>query len=380
MSSSVGATLEAIKYTRGSLEILDQLLIPKSFIYEVVDTTEKAFHAIRDMKVRGAPAIAIVAVLTLAVEANQLLQSNDALLADASAIAKLFNEKLDRLAESRPTAVNLFQAVGDFKNKIAQSLETNKTGTEIVQLIIDEAEALMNRDIEENAKISECGSDHIISTNPSSTTLKVLTHCNTGALATMKYGTALGVIRFLQKKNVLEHAFCTETRPYNQGARLTAFELVYEKIPSTLICDSAVSYLFKTKKIDAIIVGADRVCNNGDTANKIGTYHIAVSAKHHGIPFYVAAPFTSIDLTLASGDLITIEERSEKEITHYRNNDERAVVENIGVWNPGFDVTTADLISGFFTDIGVFTPLTCATTGKKYYDLKTQQAEKLKQQ
>ncbi|KAG2381626.1 hypothetical protein C9374_006010 [Naegleria lovaniensis] len=371
--STTQATLEAIKYQRGSLEILDQLLIPKTFVYEVVDTTEKAFHAIRDMKVRGAPAIAIVAVLSLAVEANKLLSDEQQ---DASSVAQLFIKKLDHLAESRPTAVNLFQAVGDFKNKIQEALQQQKTAQQICQLVIDEAEALMNRDIEENARISEFGSEHIISTSSTGKDLQVLTHCNTGALATMKYGTALGVIRFLNKKQVLNHAFCTETRPYNQGARLTAFELVYEKIPATLICDSSVSYLFKTKKIDAIIVGADRVCNNGDTANKIGTYHIAVSAKHHGIPFYVAAPFTSIDLTLASGDLITIEERSSTEVTHFRG--DRTVCEGIGVWNPGFDVTSAELISGFFTDIGVFTPLTDPTTGKKYYDLKTQQAELLK--
>jgi len=377
--TSVTATLEAIKYTRGSLEILDQLLIPKSFIYEVVDTTEKAFHAIRDMKVRGAPAIAIVAVLALAVEANKLITENDAILYDIQQVAQLFLGKLDYLAESRPTAVNLFQAVGDFKNKIqALSSDESKTGKDICQLIIDEAEGLMNRDIDENRRISEYGSEHLIQTNPNNSALRVLTHCNTGALATMKYGTALGVIRFLQKKNVLNHAFCTETRPYNQGARLTAFELVFEKIPATLIVDSAVSYLFKTNKVNAIIVGADRVCNNGDTANKVGTYQIALSAKYHGIPFYVAAPFTSIDLTLASGDLITIEERSSKEVTHYRNNDERAVVEGINVWNPGFDVTTANLISGFFTDIGVFTPLTNPTTGELYYDLKKQQEELLK--
>ncbi|KAL9644102.1 hypothetical protein ABK040_005568 [Willaertia magna] len=368
------ATLEAIKYQRGKLEVLNQLLIPTTFEYEVVDTTDKAFHSIRDMKVRGAPAIAIVAVLSLAVNATQFLTNNEAFLNDNKETAKVFIEKLDYLAESRPTAVNLFQAVDDFKLKINKALEENKSGKEICELIISEAEGLMNRDIEENERISQFGSEHLIKTIPDKK-LKVLTHCNTGALATMKYGTALGVIRFLQKKNVLEHAFCTETRPYNQGARLTAFELVYEKIPATLVCDSAVSYLFKTKGVDAVIVGADRVCNNGDTANKIGTYQVALSCKHHGIAFYVAAPFTSIDLTLGSGDLITIEERSSKEVTHYRNNDERAVVEGINVWNPGFDVTPAELISGFFTDKGVFTPL-YDEQGKPYYDLKKQQLEK----
>ncbi|KAL0483257.1 methylthioribose-1-phosphate isomerase [Acrasis kona] len=339
------ATLEAIKYVRGDLKILDQLLIP-------VLTSEDAFKAIAEMKVRGAPAIAIVAALCLAVEANEMLKKGEN--ASAEEIAKLFSEKLDYLSLSRPTAVNLFIMVDDFKKKIKAALEnTNCNGSFILQLIIDEAENLMNEDIEENHKISHFGADHILDLYSGDKELRVLTHCNTGALATMKYGTALGVIRALHGHNVLTHAYCTETRPYNQGARLTAFELVYEKIPATLIVDSAVSYLMSTKKIHCVVVGADRVCNNGDTANKVGTYQIAIAAKFHNIPFFVAAPSKSIDLNTSDGSKIKIEQRHENEITMNSHSNKRIVVDGVGVWNPGFDVTPATLITGIITELGV---------------------------
>jgi methylthioribose-1-phosphate isomerase len=353
-------TLEAIKYQRGHLQILNQLLIPKQFVYENVNTVEKAYDAIKQMKVRGAPAIAIVAMLSIAVEANQQLCSmTDDNSVSVEQAACLFMKKLDYLAESRPTAVNLFTSVDQLKTKIFNYVESkseNKNCRDLFMIMIHYAEALMESDVKENASISEYGSQFIMNLYPSENRLHVLTHCNTGALATMKYGTALGVIRFLHNKNVIEQVYCTETRPYNQGARLTAFELVYEKIPATLICDSAVSYLFQTRKVHAVVVGADRVCSNGDTANKIGTYQIALSAMYHEIPFFVAAPSTSIDLGLDSGDLIKIEERSANEITNFANNGERAVVEGINVWNPGFDVTPARLITGgIITEFGVIT-------------------------
>nr|CAG4648721.1 EOG090X08IP [Polyphemus pediculus] len=182
-----------------------------------------------------------------------------------------------------------------------------------------------------------------------------MTHCNTGSLATSGYGTALGVIRSLHKTGHLEHVYCTETRPYNQGSRLTAFELVYEKMPATLICDNMVAALMKQFKINAVIVGADRVTANGDTANKIGTYQIALLAKAHNVLFYVAAPFSSIDFQLASGDLIPIEERPHHEMTHIGST--RTAAPGINCWNPGFDVTPAHLITGgIVTEKGVFKP------------------------
>ena len=177
-----------------------------------------------------------------------------------------------------------------------------------------------------------------------------MTHCNTGSLATSGYGTALGVIRSLSSQKKLKEAFATETRPYNQGARLTAFELVFEKIPATLITDSMVSFLMKTKTIHAVVVGADRVALNGDTANKIGTYQIAVAAAFHKIPFYVAAPTTSIDLNIKTGDEIHIEERPKHEVTHIQNI--QIAPSEINVWNPSFDVTPANLITGIITEHG----------------------------
>ncbi|KAG2561415.1 hypothetical protein PVAP13_8KG157200 [Panicum virgatum] len=186
--------------------------------------------------------------------------------------------------------------------------------------------------------------------------ISVLTHCNTGSLATAGYGTALGVIRALHSAGVLEKAFCTETRPFNQGSRLTAFELVHEKIPSTLIADSAASALMKQGRVQAVIVGADRIAANGDTANKIGTYNLAISAKHHGVQFYVAAPVTSIDPALPSGEEIVIEERSPKELLNSEGGlGKQVAASGISVWNPAFDVTPANLITAIITEKGVIT-------------------------
>jgi len=351
-----GETLEAIKYTRGNLQILNQLLIPNTFTYEIIDTTEKAFHAIVDMKVRGAPAIAVVAALSLAVEAEQKIKAGQ--IGNVGEMASIFLKKLEYLKNSRPTAVNLFIMADDFKTKINNLVTMHGTehdGKLVLETIINEAEELMNADVAENEAISKFGAEHIQSMYPDNSQLRIITHCNTGALATMKYGTALGVIRALHKNEVIDRVFCTETRPYNQGARLTAFELVYEHIPATLVVDSAVSYLMKTKQIHAVVVGADRVCRNGDTANKIGTYQIAITAKHHGVPFFVAAPSKSVDITMNSGDEIHIEQRSETEITNNAQTKERVVVKGIDVWNPGFDVTPAELITGIITELGVVT-------------------------
>jgi len=182
----------------------------------------------------------------------------------------------------------------------------------------------------------------------------ILTHCNTGSLATSGYGTALGVVRALHEAEALGMVYFTETRPYNQGSRLTAFELIVDKIPSTLVCDSAVSWLMKTKNIAAVVTGADRVARNGDTANKIGTYQLALAAKAHNVGFYIAAPESTIDLTIASGDEIVIEERPGSEMTHI--NGKPISPEGVQAWNPAFDITPAELITGIITQHGVATP------------------------
>ena len=340
-------SLQAIIYIEGKLEILNQLLLPNELKYEDCSTCDLAFHAIRQMKVRGAPAIAITAALSLACELK-VNQFNS-----YSNLEKFIHLKLNYLCESRPTAVNLFKMADDVKN-LFQSLSINtkeNTSPEnCKQLIIEYILQFFQDDIKINHAIGKFGAEVICKQSSLNNKLNILTHCNTGSLATAGYGTALGIIRSLHAQNKIQQAYATETRPYNQGARLTAFELVFEKIPSTLITDSMVSFLMKTKKIDAVVVGADRVAANGDTANKIGTYQIAVAAAYHNVPFYVAAPSTSIDLNINSGLEIHIEERPKHEVTQFQNI--QIAPSEIDVWNPSFDVTPAELISGIVTEYG----------------------------
>lgn len=349
-------------YTKGSLKCLNQLLIPQQFVYEDVHTVEEGFDQIVSMKVRGAPAIAIVAVLSLAVEAHRALQASshdcgrvNGFGSSVEETKRILCEKLDFLSTSRPTAVNLFIAVDDLKGRIKRYTQS-ATPRRMIERYVQWAEEIIEQNILENERISRFGADYItalVRDRGNTGKLHLLTHCNTGALATAKYGTALGVVRFLWQDDVLERVFATETRPYNQGARLTAFELVHDGIPVTLVVDSAVSYLFQKRRIDAVVVGADRVCRNGDTANKIGTYQIAISCKHHGIPFFIAAPTTSIDLALKSGADIVIEERPAEEVTHIPQTGQRCVAEGVDVWNVSFDVTPAELITGIITELGV---------------------------
>jgi methylthioribose-1-phosphate isomerase len=242
----------------------------------------------------------------------------------------------------------------------------------IIDAYIREAEQILEKDLQTNLSIGEFGTQWLqgVTQASSSSKISVLTHCNTGSLATSGHGTALGIIRSLQSANLLEHAFCTETRPYNQGSRLTAFELVFENIPSTLITDSMAAALFATKKsklnIAAVIVGADRVVRNGDTANKVGTYALAILAKYHGVRFVVAAPTTSIDLLTESGKGIEIEERKREELTQVSGVSVNAdgsldlgktarvatADQRVGVWNPAFDVTPHTLIDAIVTEKG----------------------------
>lgn len=342
-------TLEAIRYSRGKLELLDQKRLPHEFIHESVQTAEEGWDAIRQMKVRGAPAIAIAAALSLAVEA---FRRRDEFKSAPDAYGFL-NAKLDYLKTSRPTAVNLFEAIGRLKKVIEvaaqEFLIAENSGTKVIDAYIEASEKIFADDVIDNKAIGAFGAECFFKTGPGP--FQILTHCNTGSLATASYGTALGVIRALHDKNLLAHAFATETRPYNQGARLTAFELVYEKIPATLITDSMASFLMAKNKIHGVVVGADRVVKNGDTANKIGTYQLAIAAKYHNIPFYVAAPCTSIDLSLTDGSQIHIEERPREELTHVAGFEIAAP--GINVWNPSFDITPGSLITGIITEVGV---------------------------
>jgi methylthioribose-1-phosphate isomerase len=348
----INQKLEAIRYSRGHLSVLDQLKLPHETHFFQIRNAREGAEAIISMQVRGAPAIAVTAALSLAVEIPSLKVNT----ASLSGFIASIEERLSVLAASRPTAVNLFQAISHLKQVIAEAKNTLADKSESVSILAEKlisyAEGMLEKDLSDNHAIGSFGADLFNSAKANS--LRILTHCNTGSLATVGYGTALGVIRTLRDRGQLAHAYATETRPYNQGARLTAFELVFEEIPSTLIADSMVSFLMAREKIDGVVVGADRVVANGDTANKVGTYQIAIAARHHGVPFYVAAPLTSIDTTLTTGREIKIEERPSQELTHIFG--QRIAAHGIGVWNPSFDVTPANLISGIITERGVIFP------------------------
>ncbi|CAI9100750.1 OLC1v1037914C1 [Oldenlandia corymbosa var. corymbosa] len=353
--------LEAIRYNRGSLQLLDQTKLPHQMVYVDIADASAGWRAIKDMVVRGAPAIAIAAALSLAVEVSKLKSS----VQSAEDAAVFIAEKLQYLVTSRPTAVNLSDAAStltDVVQKAALSLDARGVN----QAYIEAAEKMLDDDVASNKAIGSYGAQFLVHQLKNSDKISVLTHCNTGSLATAGYGTALGVIRALHTSGVLGRAYCTETRPFNQGSRLTAFELVYENIPATLIVDSAAAALMNAGRVNAVIVGADRVAANGDTANKIGTYSLALCAMHHGIPFLVAAPLTSIDLLIASGKEIIIEERSPEEVTHARGgHGEQVAASGISVWNPAFDVTPATVISGIITEKGVITK-----NGTEDFDIK----------
>lgn len=341
-------SLQAIKYEDGKLEILDQLLLPGQSKYVTVKGVEDGWKVINTMQVRGAPAIAIVGCLSLCVELRN--EKPDL----KKTLRQEIEGKLNYLVSARPTAVNMKMAADELIALVnALDKDDNCTVQEMKTKFTSAIEAMLDKDIADNKAIGNHGANAMLSERPEGP-IRVLTHCNTGSLATAGYGTALGVIRTLHSSNKLDHVYCTETRPYNQGARLTAYELVHEKIPATLICDSMVAALMKTRTISGVVVGADRVAANGDTANKIGTYQIAALAKHHGVPFFVAAPTTSIDLSIPSGEHIVIEERPDREMTHI--GDLRIAARGISCWNPAFDVTPADLITGIVTENGVYQP------------------------
>lgn len=374
--------------TGSTLKILDQLALPHRTTYIDIADCEDAHAAIKQMKVRGAPAIAIVAALALAVEVRQRYRNRSVEEAKAAAGAERSGEyveyiksRLAYLMTSRPTAVNLGDAVRKL-SKVVDNAATASPVTDISIMLayIQAAEQMLIDDVSDNKAIGDYGAKWIMERTPAgsrrvadkTSDLKVLTHCNTGSLATAGYGTALGVIRSLRAADMLTQAYCSETRPYNQGSRLTAYELVHDHIPATLITDSMAASLLvrEGESLAAIIVGADRVAANGDTANKIGTYSLAVLAKHHGVKFLVAAPRTTIDLHTASGREIVIEERAPEEVTRIRGPvvtaqgellvddlHEPATISTaatgINVWNPAFDVTPAAMIDGVITELGV---------------------------
>jgi len=329
--------VETLRWRDGKIEMIDQRILPAAFEYQSYDSAEGVAEAISSMVVRGAPAIGVAAAYGVALEALRLQNESQATF-DAA-----MNLGFDQLAASRPTAVNLFWAL-DRMLRVWQSCEAAPR-PQIANRLLEEAHEMFAEDIRINQAIGEYGAALL----PNGA--RVLTHCNAGALATAGHGTALGVFRSAVAAGKKISVIADETRPFLQGARLTAWEMVQEKIPVTLITDNMSGHLMSCGEIDAVVVGTDRVAANGDVANKIGTYMVAVLAKRHNIPFYVACPLSTIDLTLASGADIPIEERHEDEVKGFR--DYHWAPEGVQIRNPAFDVTPAELVTGLITENGV---------------------------
>ncbi len=326
---------ETLRWNQGSLELLDQRLLPKRVEYLNLESASGVAAAIREMAVRGAPAIGCAAAFGIAAEACRLRHLGKP--AFHAALLGAFK----MLAESRPTAVNLFWALERMKSAI----DGEKDPENIALDLTHAAEAIFKEDIEANLEMGRHGASLV----PEK--CSILTYCNAGALATAGHGTALGIIRSANRQGKAISVHACETRPLLQGARLTAWELAMENIPVTLICDNMAGYLMNQGEIDMVIVGADRVAANGDTANKIGTYTMAVLAKRHGIPFVVACPVSTIDPATPTGNEIPIEERSGGEVRGYGEADWAA--EGIRIRNPAFDVTPAELVAALVTEKGV---------------------------
>lgn len=338
MSRSHVATL---RWDGQRLLLIDQRVLPLEERYVACTSADEVAAAIRDMVVRGAPAIGCAAAYGVALEAlHMAVPARPTFLAD-------LQHAFTRLAHTRPTAVNLAWALERMHLRL-QALVTYSPA-EIARALLDEAHAITEEDVAANRRLGELGAALIADG------ARILTHCNAGALATAGHGTALGVIRSAVEAGKRVAVFADETRPFLQGARLTAWELSRDGIDVTLIADAAAGHLMSQGEVDVVIVGADRVVANGDTANKIGTYSLSVLAQRHGIPFYVACPLSTIDLALANGDLIPIEERAAEEVTGFR--DRRWAPPEVAVRNPAFDVTPASLISALITERGVVQPV-----------------------
>jgi len=336
--------IKTVEWTREGVRMLDQRLLPNEEKYLMLRSYEEVADAIRQMVVRGAPAIGVSAAMGLALGASQSV---------GTSIADLefdFNFMCKVMEATRPTAVNLFWAVERMRGVIGKAKQEGVRDVEDVkQRLTEEALLIYNEDIEANRAIGMFGGELI----PDGAT--VLTHCNAGALATAgDYGTALGVVRGAIDAGKRVAVIADETRPFLQGARLTAWELSKDNIPVTVITDNMAGHIMKQGKIDCVVVGADRIAANGDAANKIGTYMVAVLAKQHNIPFYVAAPLSTVDLQTTTGEDIPIEQRDAKEVTHLR--DHQLTPNGVEVHNYAFDVTPNELIAAIITDRGVARP------------------------
>ncbi|MBI2916221.1 MAG: S-methyl-5-thioribose-1-phosphate isomerase [Elusimicrobia bacterium] len=340
-----------VKSPQKGLLVLNQLLLPHQEKWITCRTHAQVADCIRHMAVRGAPAIGCVAAYGL------VLAAWEKKFTDAKVLVAHLYASAQTLFSTRPTAINLYWALERMKNAIKEirTKASNDRGKikEIREYLEAEANEIYDQDLAGNHKMGELGSELL------SAHSVVLTHCNTGSLATSGWGTALGVIRTAYRRGRIQKVLVDETRPYLQGARLTAWELAQDKIPYELITDNMAAHLMKTEKIDAVLVGSDRIASNGDVANKIGTYGLAVLAHFHRIPFYVVAPTSTVDLNIRSGSQIPIEERSRKEVTHIRNLPIAPLDSHAR--HPAFDVTPHGLVTAIVTEKGVVRPPTLET-------------------
>lgn len=332
--------IKTVEWTNEGVRMIDQRLLPVEEKYVMLRSCEEVADAIKQMVIRGAPAIGVAAAMGIALGAKQSV---------GTSVVDLeydFDYMCDVMSHTRPTAVNLFWAIERMRKVFRQARSGTKDVEMIKQRLVAEAQAIFAEDIEANRALGRFGGELLADG------ATVLTHCNAGALATAgDYGTALGVVRGARDAGKRVAVIADETRPFLQGSRLTAWELNKDEIPVTVITDNMAGHVMKQGKVDVVVVGADRIAANGDTANKIGTYMVAVLARQHDIPFYVAAPISTIDLSIPSGDGIPIEERAAREVTHLR--DHQLVPEDVAVHNPAFDVTPNELIAAIITDKGV---------------------------
>ena len=332
--------LPTIEWKDDAVVMIDQRKLPASEVYVTCKTANEVAKAIKTMLIRGAPAIGVAAAMGIAVG---MIRSR---ATGTKQFTTEFQKTCDLMAATRPTAVNLFWAIERMKKTFAAAAQEGQSVDEIKRRLVDEARAIHDEDVQSCRTMGAHGAGLV----PASA--RILTLCNAGALATAGYGTALGVIRAAAEQGKTIAVLADETRPFLQGARLTAWELIKDGIDTTVITDNMAGSIMRKGDIDLVVVGADRIAANGDTANKIGTYSVAVLAREHGIPFYVAAPWSTIDLSTRDGDAIPIEERNAREVTHVGSN--QLAPEGAHIRNPSFDVTPAKYITAIITEKGVY--------------------------
>jgi methylthioribose-1-phosphate isomerase len=331
--------LPTIEWQSDAVVMVDQRKLPGQEIYLHCKTAAEVARAIKTMVIRGAPAIGVAAAMGIALGMRRSKATG------TRQYAVEFTKICELMASTRPTAVNLFWAIDRMKASLATGVREGESVTELTERLVQQAQTIHDDDLASCQTLGRLGAAVV------PVSARILTHCNAGALATAGYGTALGVIRAAAEQGKVTQVFADETRPFLQGARLTAWELVRDHIPTTVITESMAGPLMQRGGIDFVVVGADRIAANGDVANKIGTYTVALLAQAHGVPFYVAAPLSTVDLSTLTGAEIPIEQRPSREVSHLGTT--RLTPEGASIWNPAFDVTPARLVTGIITEKGI---------------------------